>query len=369
MEPHPTRLRWPWPGRVTLAWPPILSVDTRPLSGTSFSPRNPLESRAPSPGTALALGSVTVAHPRRITPGATYLVTRRCYQRTFRLRPSDSTNQIFLYCLALAMQKTGVRLHAVCVMSNHHHLVVTDPRGRIADFTRELHRLSAKSVNASQGQWENLWAAEPCNDVRLVTDEDVEEKIAYVVANPVAAGLVKDPEKWPGVLIWGERTLQVTRPTAYFSADGTCPVELTLVVEPPNPAAPDAKGTPSDWLPRLQRAIAEKVEAARQAIYDAGRQFLGAEAVLHSSFARSATSNEVKRGLVPAFAARLESVRDRLREVERGFRAAYRLPYRDWRKGMRDAVFPFGTWGMWMFHGATVDAGGPSGCTGEQFLR
>jgi hypothetical protein len=29
--------------------------------------------------------------------------------------------------------------------------------------------------------------------VRLVTDEDVEDKIAYVVANPVAAGLVQQP--------------------------------------------------------------------------------------------------------------------------------------------------------------------------------
>jgi REP element-mobilizing transposase RayT len=104
-----------------------------------------------------------VAHPRRIIRNETYLITRRCYQRTFRLRPSPETNQAFMYCLAFAMKKTGVRLHAACAMSNHHHLVVTDPNGLLPDFLRELHRLTAKAINAVQGQWENLWAATPCN--------------------------------------------------------------------------------------------------------------------------------------------------------------------------------------------------------------
>jgi REP element-mobilizing transposase RayT len=153
-----------------------------------------------------------VSHPRRIIPGETYLITRRCSQRTFRLRPSAETNRIFLYCMAFAAERTGVALHAACVMSNHHHLVVTDTRGVLPDFLRELHRLTAKAMNASQGQWENLWAADPCNVVRLVTDEDVEDKIAYVVANPVTAGLVKQPEQWPGVVIWGTRSQRVARP-------------------------------------------------------------------------------------------------------------------------------------------------------------
>ncbi len=117
-----------------------------------------------------------VANPRRIVPGETYLITRRCYQRTFRLRPCVQTNQIFLYCLAFAAERTGVVVHATCVMSNHHHMVVTDMHGVLPNFLRELHRLTAKAMNASQGQWENLWAAEPCNVVRLVTDQDIEDK-------------------------------------------------------------------------------------------------------------------------------------------------------------------------------------------------
>ena len=102
-----------------------------------------------------------MARPRPIVASKTYMITRRCYQRTFRLRPSDETNQIFLYSLAWAAAKTGVQIHAACVMSNHHHIVLTDVCGMLPDFLRELHRTVAKAVNATQGEWENLWSAEP----------------------------------------------------------------------------------------------------------------------------------------------------------------------------------------------------------------
>jgi len=139
-------------------------------------------------------------------PGTTYLVTRRCYRRTFRLRPSPETTHILASCLGLAAEKTGILLHAVCFMSNHHHMVVTDPFGTLPDFLREVHRLTAKALNAAQGQWENLWSAEPCSAVQLADDEDIIDKIAYVAANPVAAGLVARPEDWPGLSIWTQGT-------------------------------------------------------------------------------------------------------------------------------------------------------------------
>jgi len=296
-----------------------------------------------------------VSHPRRIVPAETYLVTRRCYQRTFRLRPSAETNQIFLYCLAFAVEKTGVLLHAVCVMSNHHHLVVTDPRGVLPDFLRELHRLTAKAMNALQGQWENLWAAEPCNVVRLVTNEDVEEKIAYVVANPVAAGLVRRPEEWPGVVLWKNRALRVARPASYFRKDGTCAPELELSVVAP-PVRDGAEHPTSDWMGRVERAIAAKVADAHRAIVAARRGFLGTEAVLASSFAQRARSHEERFGVVPTLAAKARAVRDKLRRVERHFRRSYRAALKEWRSGRRGVAFPFGTWGLVVFHSAAVEA-------------
>jgi putative transposase len=295
-----------------------------------------------------------MSHPRRVVPGETYLVTRRCSQRTFRLRPCAETNGIFMYCLAFAAERTGVIVHAACVMSNHHHLVVTDVNGVLPNFLRELHRLTAKAMNASQGQWENLWAAEPCNVVRLVTDEDVDDKIAYVVANPVAAGLVKQPDQWPGFLAWGERSLRAVRPTSYFDSEGTCPEELVLRIQ-----RPDSRGTAGipfrEWRERVSKSVLVKVVEAHRKIQDAGREFLGRAAVVASSFIRRAGSHEARFGVIPTFAARARSVRAGLRRVERYFRARYRKALELWRGGTRDVLFPPGTWGMAVVHGAAVE--------------
>ena len=40
--------------------------------------------------------------PRRIVPGTTYLLTRRCTQRRFMLVPRGIVPKLFGYCVALA---------------------------------------------------------------------------------------------------------------------------------------------------------------------------------------------------------------------------------------------------------------------------
>ena len=65
--------------------------------------------------------------PREILPASTYLMTRSCAHQEFRLRPSEEVNRILLYCIVEAAARTGVVLHAFCVMSNHWHCVFTDP--------------------------------------------------------------------------------------------------------------------------------------------------------------------------------------------------------------------------------------------------
>jgi len=67
-------------------------------------------------GTRIAM-ALCVSLPRPVREGTTYMITRRTTQRQFLLRPSALTNQIFLYCLAVAAERTGVLLHAVCVLS------------------------------------------------------------------------------------------------------------------------------------------------------------------------------------------------------------------------------------------------------------
>jgi REP element-mobilizing transposase RayT len=290
-----------------------------------------------------------MTEPRRIVPGATYLITRRCNQRTFRLRPSPLTTHILSYCLALALEKTGVQLHAACFMSNHHHLVVSDPNGVLPDFIRELHRSTAKAMNTSQGQWENLWSAESCSVVRLVDDHDVVDKMAYVAANPVAAGLVAKPEEWPGLSLWKEQAIRIPRVRVYFRQRGHSPEALVLRVVAPSSIA---QTTPAAWARRVQVAIAAKVAKAHRDMRDACRTFLGRAAVLAQSFMKRAKSFEPKRVTVPTVAAKDPAHMKAMLVLQGGLRAAYHQAVLAWKAGDRAIEFPFGTWWMRVHHQA-----------------
>jgi REP element-mobilizing transposase RayT len=123
-------------------------------------------------------------------PGPRTLVTRRCSQRQFLLLPTERTNGIVRYCLARAVERSGVQAHAFCVMSNHYHLEVTDPGTARPEFMRYLNGFLARALNAAHGRWVNFWAPESSSAVRLVSPDDIVEKVAYALANPVAAGLV-----------------------------------------------------------------------------------------------------------------------------------------------------------------------------------
>ena len=289
--------------------------------------------------------------PRRVLPGKTYLITRRCYQRTFRLRPSAQTNQVFLYCLAWAAQKTGVVVHAVCVMSNHHHMVVTDVDGVLPDFLRELHRTVAKALNAAQRQWENLWNVGPTSVVLLPTLDDVLRKIGYVVANPVESGLVEQPAQWPGVLLWGEHRRMLRRPERYFHPDGASPEAIELVI-----TAPTESLALPDWAARVAGEIASQVSDAHRSMSVRGLRFLGRAAVLAVSFVARAKSYEVKRRLAPTVAAACRDVRIRVLKEWRWFQGEYGKALAAWRGGERVVVFPNGTWWMRVHHAAQVAA-------------
>ena len=49
------------------------------------------------------------------------MLTRRCTQRPFLLRPDDETNNAFAYCLADAAKRFDIELIVAHQMSNHHH--------------------------------------------------------------------------------------------------------------------------------------------------------------------------------------------------------------------------------------------------------
>lgn len=281
--------------------------------------------------------------PRQVLPGTTYLVTRRCSQRQLLLRPSASTNAIFLYVLALAARRYGVLVHAFCVLSNHFHLVVTDPDARLPAFEQYLDGLVARAVNSTLGRWESFWAPSTYSAVALQSPADVVNKIAYVLANPVAAGLVSRGADWPG--LWsapdaiGGLPVMARRPSVFFRPNGRLPEAIELPLEPPPGFA-----SPESFRESIRSALAALEDAARRKLALDGRGVVGAARVLAQIPRRRALSEEPRRGLRPRVAARdtwkrveaLSRLMDFLRE--------YRDAWKARRAGVLDVVFPAGTY-------------------------
>jgi hypothetical protein len=260
------------------------------------------------------------------------------------LKPSRLTNQIVEYCLALAAMRTGVLIHAVCVMSNHWHGVVTDPFARLPEFLERFHRLVARAQNASLGRCENFWASDKPSVVRLVSDEDILEKMAYTLANPTAAGLVRSPGGWPGVIsrrVTGQR--KIAMPPVFFDSNGPLPESVRLEITRP-PVYPHL--SLSQLARELQQVVQRHVRNARLVLAQAGLAFLGAAAVLRQSFAEAPATVEPRRNLKPRIAAQNMAKRtDAIRHLK-AFLAEYRAAWQAWRAGQRNQRFPAGTYAL-----------------------
>lgn len=300
-------------------------------------------------------GARHMTAPRQVLPGTTYLVTRRCAQRQLLLRPSATTNAIFLYVLAVASRRFGVRVHAYCVLSNHFHLVVTDPDARLPAFEQYLDSLVARALNASLGRWESFWAPSSYSAVALASAEDVVAKAAYVLANPVAAGLVRRGREWPG--LWsapegiGAATVTARRPETFFRHSGYMPALAELEL-----SAPPGFDSREEFVHRLAEALAALEESARRELASSARGFLGAKKVLAQDPGRRPAAREPRRALNPRVAARdkWKRIEALARLVE--FLAAYRRARAAFRAGARDAVFPAGTYLLRVVQGVSCEA-------------
>ncbi|WP_437738886.1 transposase [Sorangium sp. So ce1335] len=299
-----------------------------------------------------------MSQPREIVPGATYLITRRVLRRHLLFRPDAAITQLVVYALAVSSRRYGIEVHALCAMSTHLHLVVTDASGVLPRFLQFFHRIVALGTKVLR-QWEGpVWDHEATSVVRLLTRAAVVEKIAYVLANPVAAGLVRHAGEWPGakaeVSEIGRGVLRAARPTAYLNPKNPqWPEEVTLLLALPPVIEPDS----ADAFRGEVAAEIERQEAQADAeVRRRGLRFLGAAQVGRISPYGRATSSEKLGSRNPTFAVGRQQG-DAWRTAGaavRAFRASYRAALERWRAGVRSVVFPAGTWWMRAFHGVSV---------------
>jgi hypothetical protein len=230
------------------------------------------------------------------------------------------------------------------------HLVVTDLDGRLPAFMQYIDSLVARAVNASLGRFEGFWATDATySAVEPLAPADIVSKTAYVLANPVAAGLVRRGAEWPGLWTAPDQIgtkITARRPKFFFDQKGYLPevVELELTV-PPGFASPEEFRA---LLSGELRALEEKhqCEAAAK-----GRRFMGAARVIAQNPFSRPSPGEPRFALKPRIAAR-----DKWRRIEalqrlKTFLQAYREAWLARRAGVPGVLFPAGTYLLRLMHG------------------
>jgi REP element-mobilizing transposase RayT len=286
--------------------------------------------------------------PREILPGRLYLVTRRCTQRQYFLRPDRKTVAIFSYCLAEAAGRYEIGLVGWLAMSNHYHAVVHDPNGRLPAFLEHLHKMLARALNVRWSRWENLWSTEETCVTRLATLDDVLDKLVYVLANPIEDHLVDRVLHWPGSSSLHHldgRTTRHERPRSFFRENGRMPAAVDLrTIVPPGSGSGTADASAGAWATRVREALAAKeaeLEAHRRR---KGIRVRGRKAVLNVSAFASPSTSEPRRNLRPALACKESALRIDLLKRLVAFRAAHESARRRFAGGDRDIEFPAGTY-------------------------
>jgi putative transposase len=293
---------------------------------------------------------------RRIRPGATWLVTRRCAGRQFLLRPDAFVNQVLLYFLAEAARLFEIEIHTFQFLSNHYHILLTDPKGVLPDFIHRFNTFVAKAMNHHLGRTENFWSSERTSMVEVFSEETFADKLFYTLENVVAAGLVHKHDAWPGLTstiarIEGDEYVG-RRPTDAYFANSSLDLEVRLKLT-----------RPPFWKHRHIAKIREELTGQlrdREASYRAdhraaSHEFLGRARILAQNPFDAPKTKEPRAERVPEIAC-LDTER-RIEEISalKEFREAYHKARRRFVDGARKVLFPFGTWLFRVRFGASCE--------------
>lgn len=280
------------------------------------------------------------------------MITRRCTQRQFLLRPDPETNNAFTYCLIEAALRCQITVLLSCAMSNHHHTVIFDPLGRYPEFVEHFHKMLARCQNAFRGRWENFWSSEQVSVVKLIGREAVMNKLVYAATNPVKDHLVERVHHWPGVnglkaLLTG-RPLRATRPKYFFRAKGPMPAEVQMSLSIPPELGSEAELR--EELKQRVHAVETELAAGRGR---SGQRVCGRRAVLRQPWHGQPASHAPRRNLRPRIAAPNKWARMEALLRDRSFIVAYKQARVSWRDGSA-VEFPPGTYWLRRFMGVPV---------------
>ncbi|HEX7184371.1 MAG TPA: transposase, partial [Thermoanaerobaculia bacterium] len=280
-------------------------------------------------------------------------VTTRTVHGRFLLAPSAELNDLILGALGRAQELYPVDLVAFAFASGHYHLLL-----RVKDtqqlssfmnhFNSNLAREAGRLADWREKFWSRRFQAIPISDELQAQIE----RLAYVLSHGVKEGLLESLRDWPGVSAvralldgeplvghWFNRTQEYAarqRGESFHRLQFATEYTLQLA---PLPCWEHLE--PEQYRQNIAELVAG-IEARAAAEREAsGKPALGIQAI--RALKRHDRPAKLKRSPAPLFHAASRKVRRDLYQAYGEFLGAFRTAAEKLRTGLRDVVFPAGS--------------------------
>ena len=132
--------------------------------------------------------------PRSDLPDGIYHVTCRGTGGIF-IFVDDLDRGAFTHLLRQAAERFGIRVIAWCLLGTHFHLIVECRREELSSAMHRLNSVYAQRFNKRHARRGHVFE-ERFSAWVITTEDHLHSAIQYVVENPVAAGLCREPQEW-----------------------------------------------------------------------------------------------------------------------------------------------------------------------------
>jgi len=128
-------------------------------------------------------------------PGACYHITSRGNERK-EIFKTPKDRQSFLSYLESASIRYGALIHGYCLMDNHYHLLMETPVGNLSQIMQHINGGYAAYFNVKHHRSGHLFQGR-YKAILVDADEYAQQLSRYIHLNPVRAGIVDKPERYP----------------------------------------------------------------------------------------------------------------------------------------------------------------------------
>lgn len=134
--------------------------------------------------------------PRSLLPDGYFHVSARGVDRTTPLFQDADDRRAFLRYLHRTVDRHQWTCHALCLMTTHYHLVLECTREQLSSGLCWLNGVYAMRFNRRHCRFGHVFGGR--FSARAIDNEEyLREACAYILLNPVKAGLCEAAEDWP----------------------------------------------------------------------------------------------------------------------------------------------------------------------------